>query len=47
MAATYLHTDEMQKHLDEQQNYYKNFYSWDKKAIEWENFLKGALRVKQ
>ena len=47
ISAQYLHTDKIQNHLDEQQKYYKNFYSWEKKAIEWENFLKGALRVKQ
>ena len=47
IAGQYLHTDTIQNHLNEQQKYYKNFYSWDKKAIEWENFLKGALSVKQ
>ena len=47
ISAQYLHTDTMQNHLDEQQKYYKKFYSWEKKAMEWENFLKGALRVKQ
>jgi glycosyltransferase involved in cell wall biosynthesis len=47
VCAGYLHTDKIQNHLEQQQKYYKNFYSWDKKAMEWENFLKGALRVKQ
>ena len=47
ICAQYLHTDTIQNHLDEQQKYYKKFYAWDKKAIEWENFLKGALSVKQ
>ena len=47
ICSEYLHTDTIQKHLDEQQKYYKKFYSWDKKAIEWENFLKGALSVKK
>jgi len=47
VAAGYLHTETIQNHLDEQQKYYKKFYSWDKKAMEWENFLKGALSVKQ
>ena len=47
ISSEYLHTDTIQKHLDEQQKYYKKFYSWDKKAIEWENFLKGALSVKK
>ena len=47
VCADYLHTDTIQNHLDEQQRYYKKFYSWEKKGIEWTNFLKGALRVKQ
>ena len=47
VCAGYLHTDVIQNHLEDQQKYYKNFYSWDKKAMEWENFLKGALRVRQ
>ena len=47
ISANYLHTDVIQNHLDEQQKYYKKFYSWDKKAMEWENFLKGALNVKR
>jgi|TARA_E500000318_G_C3561382_1_gene213616 UDP-glucose:(glucosyl)LPS alpha-1,2-glucosyltransferase len=46
ISSQYLHTDTIQNHLNEQQKYYKKFYSWDKKAVEWENFLKGALRVK-
>jgi len=47
ICSSYLHTDVIQNHLEEQQKYYKRFYSWDKKAMEWQNFLKGALRVKQ
>ena len=46
IAAGYLHTDKIQNHLDEQQKYYKNFYSWDKKAIEWTNFLQGAINAR-
>ena len=46
-CAEYLHTDIIQNHLDEQQKYFKKFYSWDKKGKEWENFLKGAINVKQ
>ena len=46
IAAGYLHTDRIQNHLDEQQKYYKNFYSWDKKAIEWTNFLQGAINAR-
>jgi len=43
VAATYLHETFMQEHLEAQQKYYKRFYSWDKKGVEWTNFLKGAL----
>jgi len=43
-AAKYLHEDFIQDHLEEQQKFYKRFYSWNKKGIEWTNFLKGALR---
>ena len=45
-CAEYLYTDTIQNHLDQQQKYYKNFYSWDKKAIEWTNFLKGAINAR-
>ena len=47
ICSKYLHTETIQNHLDEQQKYYKKFYSWDKKGLEWENFLKGALSVKR
>ena len=47
VASGYLHTDAIQNHLEEQQKFYKRFYSWDKKGNEWENFLKGALSVKR
>ena len=47
VTSSYLHTDVIQKHLDEQQQYYKKFYSWEKKGIEWTNFLQGALNVKR
>ena len=43
IAASYLHENFMQEHLEEQQKFYKRFYSWEKKGIEWTNFLKGAL----
>ena len=46
-CADYLHTETIQNHLDEQQKYFKKFYSWDKKGKEWENFLQGAISVKQ
>tara|TARA_R100000900_G_scaffold21328_2_gene17161 strand:- start:719 stop:1654 length:936 start_codon:yes stop_codon:yes gene_type:complete len=43
IAANYLHTEFMQEHLEEQQKFYKRFYSWEKKGNEWTGFLKGAL----
>ena len=42
-----LHEPMIQEHLDEQQKYVKRFYSWDKKALEWTNFLTGILDAKQ
>jgi len=42
-----LHEPVIQEHLDEQQKYVKRFYSWDKKALEWTNFLTGILDAKQ
>ena len=47
IASNYLHTEIIQNHLEEQQKFYKRFYSWEKKGMEWENFLKGALNVKR
>ena len=47
VAASYLHEDFMQDHLEEQQKFYKRFYSWKKKGMEWTSFLKGAISVKQ
>jgi glycosyltransferase involved in cell wall biosynthesis len=43
IAANYLHEDYIQKHLEDQQNYFKKFYNWDKKGLEWKNFLQGVL----
>ena len=45
-AADYLHEDYIQDHLDTQVDYYKRFYSWEKKGKEWENFLRGALNAR-
>ena len=42
-AANYLHEDFIQTHLEEQQKFYKRFYNWDKKGMEWTSFLKGAI----
>tara|TARA_Y100000004_G_scaffold86832_1_gene97320 strand:- start:846 stop:1775 length:930 start_codon:yes stop_codon:yes gene_type:complete len=46
-SAYYLHEEDMQKYLNEQQKFYKRFYSWDRKGSEWTNFLRGALNVKR
>ena len=46
VASQYLHEDFIQDHLEEQQKFYKRFYSWEKKGMEWSNFLKGALQIK-
>ena len=43
LSQTMLHDPIIQEHLDEQQKYVKRFYSWDKKAIEWTNFLTGLV----
>jgi len=43
VAANYLHEDFIQEHLDEQQKFYKRFYNWNKKGMEWTSFLKGAI----
>tara|TARA_R110002126_G_scaffold22691_1_gene80552 strand:- start:74 stop:1009 length:936 start_codon:yes stop_codon:yes gene_type:complete len=42
-AASYLHEDFIKEHLDEQQKFYKRFYNWNKKGMEWTSFLKGAI----
>jgi len=34
------------KYLEEQQKFYKRFYNWKKKAMEWEGFLQGAISEK-
>jgi glycosyltransferase involved in cell wall biosynthesis len=43
IAAGYLHEDFIQDHLEEQQKFYKRFYNWQKKGMEWTSFLQGAL----
>ena len=43
VAAKYLHEDYIQNHLENQQRFYKRFYSWEKKGQEWESFLRGAI----
>ena len=43
VAASYLHESFIQDHLEQQQLFYKRFYSWNKKGMEWESFLRGAI----
>jgi len=43
VAASYLHEEFIQEHLEEQQKFYKRFYNWDRKGMEWTSFLKGAF----
>jgi|TARA_R100001460_G_scaffold35576_3_gene68401 glycosyltransferase involved in cell wall biosynthesis len=47
VASEYLHQDYVQQHLEEQQKFYKRFYSWEKKGMEWASFLRGALYEKK
>jgi glycosyltransferase involved in cell wall biosynthesis len=43
VAAGYLHETFIQEHLQEQQKFFKRFYNWDKKGLEWQSFLSGAI----
>jgi len=43
VAASYLHEDFIQDHLEQQQLFYKRFYNWNKKGMEWESFLRGVI----
>jgi glycosyltransferase involved in cell wall biosynthesis len=43
VAASYLHERFIQDHLEQQQLFYKRFYNWNKKGMEWESFLRGAI----
>ena len=43
VAANYLHEPFIQEHLDAQQKFYKRFYNWNKKGMEWESFLRGVI----
>jgi len=47
IAAKYLHEDFIQDHLEEQQKFYKRFYNWNKKGMEWESFLRGAINERK
>ena len=45
-VVDYLHHDRCQEHLQMQQEFYKKFYSWNKRKMEWTNFLEGVLNAK-
>jgi glycosyltransferase involved in cell wall biosynthesis len=47
VAASYLHEDFIQDHLEEQQKFYKRFYNWQKKGMEWTSFLQGAINERK
>lgn len=47
VAANYLHESFIQQHLDEQQKFYKRFYNWGKKGIEWKSFLTGVVNERK
>lgn len=40
-SAEYLHHERCHEHLQLQQDFYKRFYSWNKRKHEWTNFLEG------
>ena len=42
-AVDIIHKPEIHEHLLQQQNFVKKFYSWDKRKVDWTNFLQGAL----
>ena len=44
-ASAQLDQEHVQHHLDKQQDYFKYFYSWEKRKIQWTNFLSGAINV--
>ena len=45
-VVDYLHHERCQEHLQMQQDFYKKFYSWNKRKMEWTNFLEGVLNAK-
>lgn len=47
MAAETLHEKAIQDNLDMQQAFYKQYYNWDKRAMEWNNFLFNVINAKK
>jgi len=46
-AAITLDNEVIQDHLKFQSKYTNQYYNWDKQAMAWTNFLKGAINAKQ
>jgi len=47
MAAETLHEQAIQDSLDMQQAFYKKYYNWNKRAMEWNNFLYNIINAKK
>ena len=47
MAAQTLHETAIQDSLDMQQDFYKKYYNWNKRALEWNNFLYNVINEKK
>jgi len=46
-AVNTIHEPEVFDHLQLQQDFTKRFYSWEKKKIEWTNFLQGIVNERK
>ena len=45
-ASATLHEKVIQNHLTTQASYTQFYYSWNKQAASWTNFLQGAINAK-
>ena len=46
-AIQTLDSHEVFEHLQEQQKFVKKFYSWEKRKVDWTNFLQGVLHERK
>ena len=46
-AIQTLDSQEVFEHLQEQQKFVKKFYSWEKRKVDWTNFLQGVLHERK
>tara|TARA_R100001086_G_scaffold158273_1_gene84794 strand:- start:5704 stop:6039 length:336 start_codon:yes stop_codon:yes gene_type:complete len=46
-AIQTLDSPEVFEHLQEQQKFVKKFYSWEKRKVDWTNFLQGVLHERK